>query len=66
MATGMYLSDILYPSSSEYDTVQVANPVNPADKVAVCSDQLMSVDMLHRMLELDAAKRITPRQMLER
>ncbi|KAL7382071.1 hypothetical protein ABVT39_016444 [Epinephelus coioides] len=47
------------------EEVQVANPESPADKVAIRSDELIFVDMLDKMLELDAASRITPRQVLE-
>ncbi|XP_049891147.1 homeodomain-interacting protein kinase 1-like [Epinephelus moara] len=51
---------------SLYDLiVQVTNPESPADKVAVRSDELIFVDMLDKMLELDAASRITPRLVLE-
>lgn len=38
---------------------------NSEDKVAERTDLLMFVDMLKAMLQLDAAKRITPRQVLE-
>ncbi|KAL7382237.1 hypothetical protein ABVT39_019062 [Epinephelus coioides] len=52
---------------SLYDliNVQVANPESPADKVVVRSDELIFVDMPDKMLGLDAASRITPRQVLE-
>lgn len=45
--------------------IRVINPENSADKVAEMRDLLMFVDMLKGMLELDATKRITPRQALE-
>ncbi len=44
---------------------RVINPENSADKVAEITDLLILVDMLKGMLELDAAKRITPCKVLE-
>lgn len=38
---------------------------NVADKVVEDADRLMFVDMLKAMLELDATRRVTPRQVLE-
>ncbi|XP_071356048.1 homeodomain-interacting protein kinase 2-like [Trachinotus anak] len=45
--------------------IRVINTKNSADKAAEMSDVLMFVDMLKGMLQLDAASRITPRQVLE-
>ncbi|GLD57904.1 homeodomain-interacting protein kinase 3-like protein, partial [Lates japonicus] len=45
--------------------VRVINPDNAADKIAEIHDALMFVAMVKEMLQLDAAQRITPRQVLE-
>lgn len=43
----------------------VINHDNAADRVAEMTDVLVFVDMLKGMLQIDAGKRITPRQVLE-
>lgn len=44
---------------------RIINPDNYADKVVQMADLLMFVDMLKAMLQLDAAQRITTRQVLD-
>ncbi|KAA8586107.1 hypothetical protein FQN60_007676 [Etheostoma spectabile] len=53
--------------SSLYDliNIRVISCEKPADTVAEYSDLLMFLNMLIQMLELDAANRITPSQVLE-
>lgn len=45
--------------------VRPVNHYNHADKVVKTADQLMFVDLLKKMLQLDAAQRIAPCQVLE-
>ncbi|XP_026156007.1 homeodomain-interacting protein kinase 1-like [Mastacembelus armatus] len=65
MAVSMYLGTVLYPGRSDYDVVRAIEPQNFADKAAEIHDVVIFVDLLKAMLELDAANRITPHQVLE-
>ncbi|XP_029363959.1 homeodomain-interacting protein kinase 2-like [Echeneis naucrates] len=65
IAAALYIGTLLYPGNSSYDVLRLIKTDNYADKAAEMADVLMFVDMLKGMLHLDAAKRITPRQVLD-
>ncbi|CAJ1070379.1 homeodomain-interacting protein kinase 2-like [Xyrichtys novacula] len=65
MAASMYLGTFLYPGRSEFDMIRSLKSDTPADRVLEMWDKEDFLDMLKGMLQLDAAERLTPCQVLE-
>ncbi|TNN63742.1 Homeodomain-interacting protein kinase 1 [Liparis tanakae] len=65
VAASLYLGCLLYPGSTEYDMTQRFSSKTTMDKCVESSDRILFGDLLCGMLEFDAAKRLSPRQVLQ-